>query len=170
MKRIPLTRGYEAIVDDEDYEWLNQFKWYAKIFKYTYKKTKTVTTHIYAARGRKTIFMHSFLMNTPKWMQTDHINGNGLDNRKANLRICTRGQNQGNRVVLQKNNKSGFKGVYYSRNLNAWVAQITKLGTIRRCWYLGKYNNPVDAARAYDVEARKHFGEFAKLNFPQENK
>jgi hypothetical protein len=152
-KIIPLTRGKEAIVDDEDFEHLNQWKW-------------GLDTDGYAIRGihiprRKTFIMHREIMKTPKGMETDHINGNKLDNRKCNLRICTKSQNKMN-ISRQVDNMSGYKGV--SRHCADWQAQIGKDGIKI---YLGIYKNKELAARAYDEAAKKLFGEYARLNFPE---
>jgi len=105
IRYIPLTRGLFAIVDAEDYEWLSQYKWHVQFADY--KRT------CYAARnGRGTsVFMHRMIMKPPKGKVVDHINGNGLDNRRCNLRICSRKENSFNRAK-RLNAKSRFIGVY----------------------------------------------------------
>ncbi len=90
----------------------------------------------------------------------DHVNGNGADNRRANLRIATRSQNGANRGP-QKNNTSGYKGV--SRDKQRWQASITVMGV---CHRIGGFDTPEEAAVAYDIRAREVFGEYAKLNLP----
>ena len=112
MKEIQLTQGKVALVDDEDYEYLNQWKWYANEWKggklYAVRNVRKNKQYI----GYES--MHRLLSsNKDKKLVTDHINGNTLDNRKSNLRICTISENTKNRQI-QKNNKSGFKGVRYN--------------------------------------------------------
>lgn len=153
MKRIPLTQGKYAIVDDEDFEELSKVRWY-----YDYR---------YAARNlprcnkiQRTIRMHQVVMQTPKGMDTDHINGNKLDNRRENLRICARSQNHANKNKLS-NNTSGFKGVTFDKRLQKWLAQIY---IQNKKIYIGVFEKTEDAARAYNKAAKKYFGKFAKLN------
>lgn len=162
VKEIPITRGKVALVDDEDYERVNQWKWYA---------TVRPNGNCYAARtigGHRRhdgiIYMHSFIMNTPSGMATDHINRNGLDNRRCNLRICTNRQNHFNRA-LGSTNRSGYKGVYFRKDTRKWAAMLM-LNKKHVC--LGTFADPHSAARAYDAAAVKYFGEFAFLNFPKE--
>lgn len=158
MKEIQLTQGKVALVDDEDFDYLYQWKWYA---------CKSGNT-FYANRYDKNlnnkkikIYMHRFITkNINKKMHTDHINRNGLDNRKINLRICTNSQNSSNRG-LQINNTTGFKGVYYAKNINKFRAIIV-VNRIKKT--LGSYIDPIDAARAYNNAAQKYHGEFANLN------
>lgn len=150
MKKIPLTKGKFAIVDDEDYEWLSERKWHIGGSGYAVRFSK-----------RKCCLMHREIMKTPRGMDVDHINGNTLDNRKENLRNCTRSQNNMNRNAYRKT-LSGFKGVYWDKEKHLWYSRITYSGTDFR---LGYFRDPVDAALAYDDAARKHYGEFAHTNF-----
>lgn len=154
MKLIPLNLGKFAQVDDEDYDYLMQFKWY-------YNKgyaTRTVDNH----KNQKTIRMHRVIINTPIGMQTDHIDGDKLNNCRSNLRICTSSQNKQN-CKIHRNNTSGFKGVSWDGRKNRkWQAYISVSG---RKISLGYYENPSDAAQAYDKAAKERFGEFANLNF-----
>lgn len=154
MKTIPLTQGKDTIVDDDDFEYFNQWKWRAE-------KKKGRIENWYAVRhvGRKQIYLHRILLKVPNKMVTDHINGNGLDNRKINLRICTQQQNIMNR--RKTIGVSKFKGVSLSHN--KWQAGIKKN---KRFFYLGLFIDEKDAAMAYDNKARELFGEFANLNFP----
>lgn len=164
MKEIPLTKGLVAIVDDEDFELVSAFKWYASgiprdptIF---YAKTHEKGTH-------RSITLHRMLMGEPVGIHVDHVNGNPLDCRRPNLRVATSHQNSFNRWK-DKNRKrppsSRYKGVSIHRRVNsiAWAAQI-KLN--QEQIYLGLYPTEEMAARAYDGAAVELFGEFARLNF-----
>ena len=160
MKEIQLTQGKVALVDDADYEYLNQWKWHANKNGNKFYASRSITV----SQGKqKTISMHRVITKNinPK-MHTDHLNGNGLDNRKINLRICTNSQNAMNQSK-QINNTSGYKGVsYYKNSINKkWMATI-KINNIKI--YLGLFTNPKDAAIAYNAAANNFFGEFAKLN------
>lgn len=157
-KEIQLTQGKVAIVDDDDFDYLNQWKWQAN-----QKQNKK----FYAWRGKKIngkyklIYLHRFILNlTDRKIYVDHVNMNTLDNRKINLRICTNSQNQMNKIV-QKNNCYGYKGVYYDKRNNKYSSIITV--NKKRHW-LGYYIDPKDAAKAYNEAAIKLHGEFSKLN------
>lgn len=153
MTLLPLSQGYFAKVDDEDFESLLKYSWQAKI-----GSRKGSQPYAYNWKvGR----MHRFIMNCPKDMQIDHINHNPLDNRKSNLRICTITQNLYNRRRKpHPKTKSRFLGVYPS--LSKWQATI---GVNYKRIYLGTYQTQEEAAKAYDVAAEKYFGEYANLNF-----
>jgi len=155
-RRIPLNHGKFARVDKEDFDYLNQWKWYAK------KKGRTY----YAVRGVKEdgkikiIYMHRLIMNPPDGKQVDHINGNGLDNRKLNLRNCLDFQNCQNAKVQRKSN-SGYKGVSWDKSKKRYRARI-KAGD--KHLILGYFIDKHLAAEAYNQAAIKYFGEFARLN------
>lgn len=109
-------------------------------------------------RNMRRFAMHRVILEAPKGMEVDHINHNTLDNRRENLRLCERFQNNGNRGV-GRHNKSGLKGVNFDRN--RWKAEISvKNKTV----YLGRFKTKEDAGRAYDVAAINHFGQFARTN------
>lgn len=133
MKYIQLNKKQQTIVDDKDYEYLNQWKWYVDTKGYARH------THYLGKRDGKyqqiAWKMHRLVNNTPVGMETDHINRNKLDNRRMNLRSVTNTQNQMNRN-LQKNNTSGYKGVKWSESSNKWVSQIS---VNRKRIYLGSY-------------------------------
>lgn len=152
MKEIPLTKGAVALVDDEDYDELIKFKWHVNAFGYAVRKP-------HSGKG-KSFYMHREVMKTPDDMSTDHIDGNKLNNRKINLRICSTSQNMGNRGK-QKNNTSGYKGVFWSEKAGRWRAQITYK---KKAIHIGLFDKPIEAAKAYNEEAVKYFGIFAKLN------
>lgn len=157
-KEIPLTRGKVAIVDDEDYERLVVLKWQAVKDHHTY----------YAIRQKPYISMHALVLNAKKGQIIDHKDRNGLNNQKSNLRFCTMAQNQQNKKTV---NKLGFRGVKTEGN-GRYSAQIripSPDGQGRgKMTHLGTYDTVVEAARAYDAAALKHFGEFARPNFPLE--
>ena len=155
MKEIQLTKGKVALVNDADYERLNKMKWY-----FHYMKNNNTA---YAARwiAGSIVLMHRFILNPAKDQVVDHIDGNGLNNQRENIRICTKSDNQGNRAK-NKNNTSGYKGVHFYKRINKFRAQIKLYG---KDIYLGYYNSPIEAARAYDAKARELFGEFANTNF-----
>jgi hypothetical protein len=156
-KEIQLTQGKVAIVDDEDYEYLNQWKWYANKLMgkfYAVRNNRINKKHV------GSLIMHRILMKTPKDLIVDHINGNTLDNRKCNLRNCTYSQNSQNQKISIKNT-SGYKGVYYQKRDNNWRV-IIKCNNIRI--HIGIFECIIDAAKAYNAAALKYHGEFANLN------
>lgn len=162
MKKIKLgirkkcgTPDRIVIVDDEDYEKVIQYPWYCDGQGYAIHRIKDNTGHV------TTIWMHRFIIDTPKGFVTDHINGNRLDNRRSNLRICNHQQNQSNRHSKNKNNTSGFKGVIYSpRNKLKWQAKIKhNYETI----YIGRYATPEEASGAYQTYAHNLRGEYHRV-------
>jgi hypothetical protein len=154
MKEIQLTQGQFALVDDIDYKHFNQWKWHAQKKGSTYYAVRTEGSVF-----KKRFIMHREIVNAPKGMDVDHHNGNGLDNRRANLRICTRAQNLSNRY---NKNVSGYKGVVWQEHARKYKAQITRNSKVA---HLGYFDNPIEAAQAYDRAAKEYFGEFAKTNF-----
>jgi len=155
--RIPLTQGKFAKVDPEDYIWLAQFRWHCKTNKNSLYAVRTITT---AGRQRR-IFMHRLIMDTPAHLVCDHINHDGVDNRKRNLRNCTITQNNANsRSAAGASSK--YKGVSWNKTRRKWAAYIKK---DKKQLYLVLFNNETEAAKAYDKAARKYHAEFAALNF-----
>ncbi len=154
-KEIPLTQGKVAIVDDEDYERLMEYKWcYSSTIGYAVSRT-------YVGGKKKVLLMHRFILNAPPDKVTDHINHNKLDNRKSNLRICSSSENNRNMPINRANNKSGYRGVYWSKSRKKWIANIR---FNNKPIYLGIFDNKHDAARMYNFWAVDLFGEYANLN------
>lgn len=157
MKEIQLTKGKVALVDDEVFDYLNQWKWYAKKSNGNYYAKRNIRINKkYAGH----ILMHRLLMNVEKHLYIDHIDGFSLNNQKNNLRICTHAENMRNKK-LHINNTSGFKGVYWHKSTKKWMAFI-KINN--KQLYLGLFIDPIDAARTYNEAAVKYHGEFANLN------
>jgi len=159
MKEIKLPQDKICLVDDEDFELLSNKKWH--ILKG--KNTVYVQTHS-KINGKDTKdYMHRIIMKLDKYdkRQVDHTDGNGLNNQKSNLRICTSSQNTGN-SKKQSNNTSGYKGVFYHKHSKKYQVQIMKNGKLTACGY---FKTKEEAALAYDKKAKELFGEFAKLNF-----
>lgn len=156
FRRIKLTQGKFAIVDVEDYRMLIQYDWCAA--------NNLCTFYAMRKENRKNIKMHRQIMNPPPYLFVDHINHNGLDNRKANLRIVTPAQNSRNRVKGKNKKSSKYKGVCLDKETNKWRSAIR---FNRKPIHLGYFESEEDAAKAYDEAAEKLFGEFASLNFPQ---
>jgi len=163
MKQIPLTKGKFALVDDEDYKYLNQFKWWAK----KGKKNFYAVRKNYSYKKPKLIRMHREIMNPPENMFIDHINHNGLDNQRKNLRIVTNQQNMMNQQ-LRKNTSSKFKGVRFFKLNKLWQSYI---GHNQKQIHIGFFKKEIDAAIAYNQKAKELFGSYALLNpIPNEYK
>ena len=156
MKIIPLTQGKVAMVDDEDYERIAKYKWYALKNNSTYYAVHTTGD----GKEQKTISMAREIMRTPKNLMPDHINHNGLDNRKDNMRNCNRTQNAHN-SQKRKRCSSKYKGVHWASQIKRWRAIIHYK---KRKISLGCFSKEIEAALVYDEKARELFGEFANTN------
>jgi len=162
-RKIPLGEGIFTILDPLTFYRLNSYHW-------TIDGKKN---SIYAVRNvippygeRKIVRMHREIMNAPKGLFVDHRNNNGLDNRMENLRLATHAQNMQNRGKTRLKTSSQFIGVHLDKRGNNWKVQINHQG---KAIFIGRFDNEIDAAKAYDRAAIKYHGEFAKLNFPRED-
>jgi hypothetical protein len=161
FRRIRMQEPRYAIVDPADYERLKGYTWYVRTGTSTFYAFRHGPTH-HRSKGRY-IYMHQAIIHVPEKMVADHINHDGMDNRKANLRAATRGQNVRNRKKFAKSGSSKYKGVSSKKKTGKWVARISVNNKIK---YLGCFKDEIEAARAYDEAAKIHHGEFACLNFP----
>jgi hypothetical protein len=154
FRRIKVARDQFAVVDPEDYQKLSEYDW--QLWE------SNGNLYAYRQEHKKYIKMHREILNAPAGSIVDHRYGDGLDNRKVNLRIATIAQNQHNRRKTARQTTSKYKGVSFKRDRKKYYAQI---GCNSKRINLGSFDNEVDAAKAYDEAAKKLFGEFARLNF-----
>ena len=152
MKIIPLTDGKASIVDDEDYEFLTQWKWH-------HNQNRAVR-RLAAKFGRKVVLMHRIILNAPDDLLVDHIDGNGLNNQKINLRICNKAQNAQNQRIGSRN-KTGVKGAFFCLRSKKYQAVII---ANRKTHLLGLFDLLEDAKKAYNDAAPIFHGEFARPN------
>lgn len=154
MKKIRLTQNRFALVDDKDFEWLNQWKW--------------CCSSGYAVRrvGDKHVKMHRIIVGLKPGnvLQTDHIDGNRLNNKRHNLRVCTHTQNNHNRQKIR--GSSCYKGVHWCNRSKKWVSRIR---ICKKLKLLGYFESETEAAKTYDRVAIKYFGAYAFLNYPRSN-
>ena len=152
MKRIKLSQGKFALIDDEDFERVSKHKW--SVYR------KNDRWYAMTVINKKTVLMHRFILNPKSGQSVDHRNHNGIDNRKKNTRVCKVWQNNVNR--LKKNGTtSKFKGVCWHKGRKKWAARIKRND---KHTFLGHFTDEVKAAIAYNKAATKLFGEFAHLN------
>lgn len=157
MKEIKLENSHlVAVIDDEDFELVRPHRWYLRVRK----GLNYAEAHVY---GKRACGMHRVILGIVSNIHIDHIDNDGLNNRKSNLRFATASQNQAN-THLRVDNTSGFKGVSWDKSLNRWRVSIRKRGSKR---YVGVFTDPIAAAHAYDEAALEYFGEFARINFPR---
>ena len=156
IRYIALTKDRFAIVGRSDYKRLSRQRWYASLCNRRYYATRRT-------RSQGTMYMHREIMNPPKGMVVDHIDANGMNNWPGNLRVCTQLENA--HGTRPRGLTSRFKGVSYVLELGLWEASICNR---RKMVHIGYYKTEIEAARAYDAEALKRFGQFAWLNFPHE--
>lgn len=154
---IPLCNGGVSLIDDADYALVSQYRWANRGSPAPYARCD-----LWKNNERQQIWMHRLVMNPPADLEVDHKNMDGLDNRRANLRIATSSLNCANR---SNNRKGGYRGVYSTEREGVFQVRLT----VRpKCHYLGRFECEIEAARAYDRAALAAFGEFARLNFPAE--
>lgn len=162
VRRVPVGKDHFAVVDAADYDLVSGYSWYLL----RENRRNTDRRYAVAVIDGRTVSMHRLIGRTPPGMQTDHKDGDGLNNRGANLRPATRSQNAAN-SASRKGSTSRFKGVSLHRSTGKWMAQIRD-GNPCRGRYLGLFVDEEAAARAYDTAAAEQWGEFAWLNFPGE--
>jgi len=152
LKQIVLSNGLMATVDAEDFDWLNEYTWHALRALNTWYAMRIV--------GKSRRYMHRDILNSEA--EVDHEDGNGLHNWRSNLRRATHQQNSFNQKK-RRGGSSRYKGVSWCAQMNCWRARLMHCGSEKR---LGYFASEILAARAYDAAALKHFGPFARLNFP----
>lgn len=161
MKLIPLTKGYSAMVDNEDFERINQYKWHIGIEET--RKYALRTIHVKGQKD-KSQRMHRLVLNYFGKLDIDHKDLDGINNQKSNLRICTHSQNLQN-TLKAVDNKSGYKGVTwhydYDKKWGKWLARIR---INKKLIFLGYFDDKKEAAIAYNKAVIKYFGEFGRLN------
>jgi hypothetical protein len=151
-REIKLTQGKVALVDDEDYELVSKYKWHAH---------RTWSGHWYAKTNSGALTMHRLIMRPQVDEEIDHIDGNGLNNQRANLRVCQSWQNKGN-SEKSPGKSSKYKGVCWDKSRNKWIVHIHREN---KQFFLGRFDDEREAAQAYDRAAKEHFGEFARTNY-----
>lgn len=161
-REIPLTRGQVTIVDAADYDFLMQWKWFAKP---NYKTWYARRSGLLPTGERKTFTLHRVLLDAPEHLKVDHIDGNGLNNTRANLRLATHQQNLFNRGA-GSNSRSGYKGVHWDYHTNKWIVRVKVSG---ETFVFGVFDDVIEAARAHDKAAKELHGEFAWLNLGDNN-
>lgn len=163
--RIPLhSRKYHdlfAVIDEEDADLVRHHRWCPK----TGRNTIYAHTAITRDGVRTSITLHRFLIDAKPGEIVDHINHDGLDNRRSNIRVCTLDQNGANRRGAAKSNQCGYIGVYFHTRFNRYCASVSRKG---KTIHVGYFDNALDAAHARDRVALEFYGEFATLNFPDE--
>lgn len=159
MKKLNLSKNKQAIIDDEDFIVLSKFIW-------TYEKSgrsEYASRFIGTPPNRKKIYLHRQILGAKTGQCVDHKNGDGLDNRRTNLRISTKAQNQMNQRK-QKNRSSKYIGVSFDKSRNKWVSYYS---INKKRFVIGRFENEIDAALARDEKVKKEFKEFASLNFEE---
>lgn len=152
MKKLHLTQGKVALVDDEDFEWLSRWKWSYNQNGYAIRNSKV--------RKKQTRhYLHREILQADRSQRVDHIDGDPLNNQRSNLRICSQAENVQNSRI-RSDNKSGFKGVSFHARSGKWQASICTKGSRN---HLGLFNTVEEAADAYLEASKLHHGEFSCL-------
>lgn len=159
MKQVQLTQGKVALVSDSDWALVCKYKWHAH--KGSHKTWYATFCQRYGSGGKlkRFIRMHRLIKDAPKNLEVDHRNGDGLDNRRSNLRLATHKQNSHNKTK-HKDNASGFKGVSWDKRNSRWVVSIMVDGVY---YFLGRFGSKINAAAAYAKAAHRLHGRFAKI-------
>jgi len=154
-KALRLHKGASTTLDDADYDRAKAFHWH--------KTTNGYVAGYVVEQGGRRVYLHRWLLDAQPGQFVDHIDGNKLNNRRSNLRLVTRSQNQANRRH-NRTSRSRYKGVTWHKRRKRWMARIQVRG---RRITIGYFNDPLQAAYEYDAFARNYFGEYARINFPQ---
>jgi hypothetical protein len=163
FRKIYLGEGEWTILEPRDYYRLRHFKW----FLFGNKSNFYAVRSIKVGTGKtKMAYLHRDILMPSEGLVVDHKNGDSLDNRRANLRLATRSQNSCNSRRDKSKASSRFRGVIFEKHSGLWLARIKCHG---KQIGLGRFTNEIDAANAYDEAAKKYHGDFARLNFPEEN-
>ncbi len=162
MKTIKLTRGMVAIVDDQDFEFVSRWSWFAAKRKNTFYAARTIPSG--KKRPLGVAYMHREILEAPPGVKTDHGDGDGLNNTRENIRICTAMENARGFRVLRRTKTVRFRGVTPRRNKFRARITVNKIEIP-----IGVFDDQESAAKAYDLAALRHFGEFASVNFPKTN-
>lgn len=149
MKILTILNKIETVVDNDVYEWASKIDWRIKDGNY-----------FFFQKGSKRFYLHRLIANTPEGFVTDHINGDTLDNLKSNLRVTSNRENLFN-FGIRCDNTSGYRGVWFRKSINRWVAEIKKDG---KKYHLGSYKTAEEAATVYNEKAKEVFGKYARLN------
>lgn len=159
MKEIPLTQGKVALVDDADFDWLNQWKWFVHITKHNFYARR------YSGGGRKATkkqYMHRLILNPMANEEVDHKDKNGLNNQRNNLRKSTHSQNNSNKSKTCNKTTSKYISVSWFKPYKMWRAYVANN---KKVYHVGYFDNEIEAAKARDIKTKQLHGEFASLNF-----
>ena len=164
FRKIYLGEGKYTLVDAKDYFWLKEYKW---ILSGNGASFYAVTSKLAGPKKTKLISMHRMIMNQPKSRLVDHRNCDSLDNRRQNLRLATDSQNQHNKKKTSSKCSSKYKGVRLLKDKHRNKPWQVSIQVKKKRIYLGYYSTEIEAAKAYDNAAKKYYGDFAHLNFPE---